>query len=167
MNKGSVAEISGDCRRAADRLHAYLIGHHIGDDGAVSGPDVGVRINLRVGRLIKSYLRFLPWSDTYYYTQGQAYWINANLELHRLTGDAACLDSAVKCGEAMLARQMPEGYWEFPHNEWKGVIATVETCFGGLGLLAVYEATRDERYLTAARRTYDYMIHDVGFQKYR
>jgi hypothetical protein len=166
VNKGSVAEIASDCRHAADRLHAYLVGHHVGSDGAVTGPDVGVRLNLRVGRLVKSYLRFLPWTDTFYYTQGQTYWILDNLELHRLTGDAVYLQNAVRCCDTMLARQTPEGYWEFPHNEWKGVIATVETCFGGLGLLAVYEATRDERFLSAAKRTYDYIINEVGFQKY-
>lgn len=176
MNKGTAAEVASDCRRAADRLYNYLIGHHIGKDGAVTGPDFGVRLNLRVGRFIKSYLRFLPWSDTYYYTQGQTYWILDNLELHKLTGmlkrvqhdtgASVYLENAVKCCDTMLARQTPEGYWEFPNNEWEGVIATVETCFGGLGLLAVYEATRDERYLSAAKRTYDYIIRETGFQSY-
>ena len=166
MIESRTADVANKCRAAADRLYDYLITRHVGSDGAVTGPDFGVRFNLRVGRLVKSYLRFLPWSDIYYYTQGQAYWILANLELHRLTGDSAYLRHAVRCCDAMLARQMPQGYWEFPHNEWKGVIATVETCFGGIGLLAGYEATGDERYLAAARQTYDYIIHEVGFQKY-
>lgn len=161
-----MAETASNCRHAADRLHEYLLRRHIGDDGSVTGPDVGVRLNLRVWRFAKSYLGFLPWSDTYYYCQGQAYWIFDNIEFHKLTGDKGHLDSTAKCADVLLARQTSEGYWEYPHSEWKGVIATVETCFGGLGLLAAYDATRDERYLFAAIRTYDYVTNCVGFQRY-
>lgn len=166
MTENGIAEIADSCRQAAGKLHSYLVSHHIDNDGAVVGPDVGVRFNLRVWRFVKSYLSFLPWRDTYYYTQGQTYWILSNLELHKLTNDASYLDLALKCADTMLSKQMPEGCWEFPQNEWKGVFATVETCFGGLGLLAAFEAIKDDRYLSAAIRTYGFIVKQTGFQKY-
>src|SRR3954469_24084375 len=58
----------------ARRLHAYLHSRHW-DGRALTGPDAGVRVNYRVGRYVKSYLRFLPWRDDHYYLQAQAYWV--------------------------------------------------------------------------------------------
>lgn len=167
MGQASVI-ISGAnaCRHPADRLYQHLITRHVREDGAVVGPDMGVRLNSRVWRFAKSVLRVFPWGDMYYYAQAQAYWVYANIHLHRLTGNAGYEENAVRCADVLLARQMPEGYWEYPNTEWKGLIATVDNCFAALALLTVYETIRDERYLDAARRWYDYMIDEVGFQHY-
>ena len=53
---------------AALRAHSYLVAAHW-RDGALVGPDSGVRINYRVGRFVKGYLDAVPWHDAYAYVQ--------------------------------------------------------------------------------------------------
>ncbi len=130
------------------------------------GPDAGVRWNLRLGRFVKSYTRFLPWTDQHYYLQAQTYWILDCLELYDITGSAECLENAGECANVVAARQNSQGYWEYPKTDWAGVINTVEGCFGGLGLLAAHGVLKDDRYLAGARRWYEFMIERVGFQRY-
>lgn len=130
------------------------------------GPDPGVRLNLRIGRFIKSYLRFLPWHDDRYYLQTQAYWIFNNLTIYNRTKDRKYLDHALRCADIIASRQKPEGYWDYPGGEWKQMIATVEICFGGLGLIAAFDAGQDERYLEHCRSAYNYLIENTGFQRY-
>ena len=59
-----------ELRRSAERLYRHILRRHR-NDRAIEGPDPGVRFNARVGRFIKSYLRFLPWSDDLIYVQAQ------------------------------------------------------------------------------------------------
>ena len=94
---------------------------------ALEGPDSGIRFNARIGRFVKSYSRFLPWSDRMIYFQAQAYWIKANWLLADM-GNREAERIALGCTEFVLSQQQPEGFWEYPNPEWKGRIATVEGC---------------------------------------
>jgi hypothetical protein len=148
---------------AAIRLHRYLAEHHWADQGLI-GPDPGVRFNYRIGRFVKSYLP-LPWSDRYYYVQGQGYWILANWGLYGRTGEAWAAETAVACSAELLARQHDDGYWEYPNPEWRGRIATAEGTWGAIGLLESYRRTMDGRFLEGATRWYRFLVKVIGFQK--
>jgi hypothetical protein len=146
-------------------LHEYIKRTHW-NGGGLLGPDPGIRFNARAGRFIKSYLSWLPWSDDMAYMQAQGYWILDNWLLADLTGDSQYEDYAVSCAEFVLARQRDEGYWDYPNPEWRTRIATVEGCFGTLGLIESYNRTGDERFLAGANNWYTYMVDDdgTGFQ---
>src|SRR5262249_6217573 len=58
---------------AARHLHAHIAARHL-HDGRLSGPDQGVRWNIRVGRFVKSYLPFLGSRERFFFLQGQGYW---------------------------------------------------------------------------------------------
>ena len=148
---------------AATRLHGYLAAEHW-NGHALEGPDSGVRFNWRVGRFVKSYLSFLPWSDKLIYFQGQGYWIFDNWLLHDLTGSSQAEQIALACTEFVLAGQQPEGYWEYPNPEWKGRIATVEGDYATLGMLETYTRTGDERLLDSAKRWHRFLVDRIGFQ---
>ncbi|MHB0858707.1 MAG: hypothetical protein ACYC5M_14215 [Anaerolineae bacterium] len=149
---------------AATKLHAYLIREHwIGQ--SLEGPDVGIRFNARFGRFIKSYLPWVPWKDDLYYLQAQGYWIMDNWLLADITGDEHYVDIALACSEGVLQAQRPAGYWDYPNPEWRGRVATVEGCFGALGLLETFGCTRQEAFLAGALKWYHYMLEQVGFQR--
>jgi hypothetical protein len=150
---------------AARRLFAHLERAHLREDGELMGPDPGVSLNLRFTRFLKSYARVLPWRDHLYYLQAQAYWIIDNIELHKITGLERHRDLALRCAQVVVRRQRPEGYWDYPQAEWKGRVATVEGCFGALGLLEAYSLSSDQAFLDGATRWYDYMLREVGFQE--
>jgi len=148
---------------AASHLHGYLLKQHWNGQALV-GPDSGVRFNARLGRFIKSYLHFLPWSDNYVYMQAQGYWILANWLMADLLDNKKCKDLALVCSEYVLEAQRPEGCWEYPNPEWKGRIATVEGDFAALGLLESYERTRQESLLAGAKLWHRFLLDNVGFQ---
>ncbi len=150
---------------AALRLHKYLLRTHWTGQ-AIRGPDQGVRWNARAGRFVKSYLRFLPWSDNYIYAQSQKYWIRANWLLSDLglADTAQTHDLAIQCSEYLLCVQQPEGYWEYPNPEWKGRIATVEGNYAAMGLVETFSRTGREAFLEGAIRWYDYAMRHIGFQ---
>jgi hypothetical protein len=150
---------------AAKRLFAHLESRHLSSDCALVGPDPGVSLNLRFTRFLKSYTRALPWRDRLYYLQAQAYWIIDNIELFKLTGDARYGDLAVRCAQVVAERQRPEGYWDYPQAEWKGRVATVEGCFGALGLLEAFGISRDAKFLEGAKRWHEFMVNQIGFQQ--
>ncbi len=149
---------------AATRLHQFLERRYW-NGNSLTGPDPGIRWNTRVGRFVKSYLSFLPWSDNLTYLQGQGYWIFSNWQLFDLTGEPQPKSIALACADQVVAMQQPAGYWEYPNPEWKDRIATVEGCFAALGLLETYQRHPDEKYLDAARRWYQYLLSDVGFRQ--
>ena len=72
---------------------------------------------------MKSYLRFVSWSDNIIYFQAQGYWVTNNWVLADLTGNERCRIIAQACSKYVLAAQRPEGYWEYPNPEWRGRIA--------------------------------------------
>ncbi len=147
---------------AARRLHDYLAARH-GRDGALVGPDCGIRFNYRAGRFIKSYLSFVPWRDDYYYVQCQAYWVLANWRLLDLTADDRYRVEATEASRRMIAAQRPDGSWDYPNPAWKGRIATAEGTWGALGLLETYRRTGQENCLHAVRRWKDFLDQHVGF----
>jgi hypothetical protein len=148
----------------AKRLHQHLYETHW-TGGGLEGPDPGVRFNARVGRFIKSYLRFIPWGERYYYLQAQGYWIHANWMLYDLLGDEQYRDIAVAGSNLILERQKPEGYWQYPFPEWGGRVATVEGCYAALGMLHTYRRTKDERLAAGASRWYSYLKKEIGFRE--
>lgn len=149
---------------AAQKLHGYLRDHHW-QDGQLSGPDIGIRFNSRILRFIKSYLSFIPWNDDYYYIQGQAYWVMCNWSLFDQTGDEQYKAIAIEASNKIMEAQLENGAWVYPNPEWAGRYATVEGCFGAIGMLKTYAHTRDEKLLAASKRWYDFMINEVGFQE--
>jgi hypothetical protein len=151
---------------AARQLHSYLIRSHWTGD-ALDGPDVGIRFNSRIGRFVKSYLPFVPWSDRLRYNQGQGYWIAANWLVYDLFEQEDAAKLALATADELLERQQPGGYWEYPNPEWRGRIATVEGNFATLGLLQAFERTEAERYLEGARRWHHYLVTKMGFQEWK
>ena len=57
---------------ATQRLYTYILEQHWNGD-AIVGPDPGIRLNARMGRFVKTYLGFIPWSDDLVYLQAQGY----------------------------------------------------------------------------------------------
>jgi hypothetical protein len=150
---------------AAIRLHAYLVEAHW-DGHVLRGPDYGVRFNARIGRFVKSYARWLPWSDDYVYTQAQRYWIVANWLLSDtgLANQRTCREMAIACSQAVLSLQRSEGYWEYPNPEWKDRVATVEGNYAAMGLLETYLRTGRPRMLDGAQRWGRFLTGTVGFE---
>jgi hypothetical protein len=150
-----------DLLAAAVALHGYLAQAHI-RDGALTGPDAGVRLNYRAGRLVKSYLRFLPWHEDYYYLQAQGYWILANWALFDRTGAPRYRDHALAASAGVVDRQTPDGAWPYPNPAWKGRIATAEGTWGCLGLVETARRTGDARTLDAVQRWRRFMENRIG-----
>jgi hypothetical protein len=148
---------------AAARLHAYLLRRHYAR-GLLHGPDAGVRFNLRLWRFLKSALDFIPWRDDFVFMQTQGYWILANWMLHEATGEARYRELALESTEATRQWQTADGHWAYPLPERKHLIATVEGDWGAVGLLATFARTREERYLAAAIRWYEFLVGRIGFQ---
>lgn len=149
---------------AAISLHRYLAGEHW-RESALIGPDPGIRFAYRVGRFLKSYAPGLSWGDDYYYLQAQGYWALGNWRMYAATDDDAYRHLAMECSRQMLARQRPDGAWDYPHVEWRGRIATVEGIWGSLGLLESYRQTADSLFLAGARRWHDFLQLRIGYQR--
>ena len=149
--------------QAALRLHGYLERQHW-NGSALCGPDVGVRLNYRIGRFIKGCLPRVRWNDHYCYVQAQGYWIVGNWLLHTIFGDEKYRHCAIRCSEDLLAQQRESGAWVYPNPEWSGRIATTEGCWGSLGLLESYRQAGDERFLAAALKWREFVVHKIGFQ---
>ena len=149
---------------AATRLHRHLVNQHW-DGELLTGPDPGIRFNARIGRFVKGYLPFLPWKDELTYIQAQGYWIISNGTLSDITGDAEYTRLAETTAESLIARQTAAGYWDYPNPEWVGRIATVEGCFGAIGLADMFERTEDPRFLESALAWESYLRSVVGYRR--
>lgn len=152
------------CYSAALRLHRFLTANHLRAEG-LAGPDVGIRINYRVGRFVKAYLPWVPWNDDLYYVQGQAYWALANWRLYDMTGEDEYQRHAAACMRGVMARQRADGSWEYPNPEWKGRIATAEGNWGSLALLETFRRTGEYEFLESALRWYEHLTARTGFQR--
>ena len=148
---------------SASRLHQYLMGAHWNGD-ALIGPDPGIRINYRIGRFVKSYLRAFAWNDGLYYVQGQGYWILANWLLHAQSGDPGYREVALACSRNMLQQQGVEGEWEYPNPEWRGRIATAEGTWASIALIESYRQTQDSTFLDGVMRWNQFLTDRIGFQ---
>ncbi len=155
-----------DVSSAAQRLHAFLLRRHM-SEGLLSGPDCGVRFNFRAWRFLKSPLDFIPWRDDYVFMQTQGYWIRANWLLYERTTERRYRDIAVATTEAILRLQTRDGFWAYPLRERKHLIATVEGCWGALGLLASHAHEPRSKFLGGAIRWYDFLVSRIGFQAHR
>lgn len=159
--------LSSDCLAAAQKLYSYLESNHLREDGALVGPDSGTRWQLRIGRFIKSYIRFRDWGDSgKYMLQAQGYWIMDNLDLFQASQNDMYLQRIDQCADVIISRQTDEGFWLYDNPEWKDRVATVEGCFAAIGLLQAYRATGKAQYLESADKWYKFMIKDIGFQNY-
>lgn len=148
---------------AAKRLHGYLLKQHF-DGKALVGPDSGIRFNARIGRFIKSYLRFLPWADNLRYMQTQGYWVLDNWLMYDLLDDERYRDHALACSTYIKSAQRSAGYWDYPNPAWIGRVATVEGCFACLGLLESYSRVHHDPYLVGAKKWYEYLVDHIGFR---
>lgn len=151
---------------AASKLNRHLLNEHCAGDLLV-GPDPGVRINARIGRFVKSYLRRIPWRDQLVYMQAQGYWIVDQWRMADQFGDADHSHTAIACAEAVLKLQHSPGYWEYPNPEWKGRVVTVEGCYAALGLLECYARTEHAPFLAGAEQWHEYLIREIGFRAQR
>jgi hypothetical protein len=147
---------------AALALHGYLERTHV-RDGALIGPDPGVRLNYRVGRFLKNYVRFVPWRDDSYYLQAQGYWILANWRLFDLTGEPRHRDAAVAASRQVVSRQAADGSWSYPSREWGGRVATAEGSWACIGLLETARRTGDGQVLDSVRRWRGFLDSEVGY----
>jgi hypothetical protein len=148
---------------AARRLHDYISDHHV-EDGELVGPDCGLRLTFRAGRFVKSYLP-LPWRDSLYYAQGQAYWILACWRLLDNDAEADAAESALRCADRLMQHQRPDGAWDYPNPAWRGRIATAEGTWAAIALLECYRRTRTTRYLDAALKWNAFLDDKVGYQR--
>ena len=149
--------------RAAEKLHTFLLRRHFREE-LLLGPDYGVRFNFRAWRFLKSALNFIPWRDDYVFMQTQGYWILVNWLLYERTSEPRYRDVALATTEAILRLQSREGFWAYPLRERKHLIATVEGCWGALGLLASHARAPRDEFLEGAIRWYDFLVSRIGFQ---
>lgn len=150
---------------AATKLQGYLLRRHW-NAGRLVGPDTGIRFNYRIGRFVKSYLRFLPWHDDLYYLQAQGYWILSNWRLLDLGASSECGELARRCAAATLAAQRADGAWDYPNPEWRGRVTTYEGVWASLGLLETYRRTRDPDLVDGAIKWYGFMTREIGFKPF-
>lgn len=150
--------------QAAIRIHGYLAERNV-VDGALIGPDPGVRFNYRFWRFFKSYFPVMNWKDGLYYLQGQGYWILANWMLSREGCDKYAM-AALAASDQVLKRQRHDGAWDYPNPEWKGRVATVEGIWASLGLLASYRRSGEQKCLQAALRWHQFLECEIGYQAF-
>jgi hypothetical protein len=157
--------VSGvDLTGSALALHAVLLRRHWRGDGVV-GPDMGIRLNYRLGRFVKSYLPMMPWRDDLYYQQAQAYWTLANWRLLELTDHADFARLATAAARGVLARQRPDGAWDYPNPEWRGRVATTEGTWASIALVEAYRRTGEAAMLEAALGWHRFLEERIGFQR--
>lgn len=148
---------------SAQRLHGHLLRRHY-SHGWLSGPDAGIRFNLRTWRFLKSTLNFVPWRDDYLFMQTQGYWVLVNWMLYEATGVDHYCDVALEATEATLKLQNPEGFWAYPLPQRKHLIATVEGDWGSIALLATHARQPRSDLLRGAIRWYEYLVNRIAFQ---
>jgi hypothetical protein len=155
--------IRHDLMTAAENLHAHLVRCHY-HRGLLSGPDSGVRFNLRAWRFLKSALDFIPWGDNYVFMQTQGYWVLVNWMLFESKGAQSYREIALETTKATLGLQQSEGFWTYPLPERKNLVATVEGDWGAIALLATFAREPRNELLQGAVRWYEYLVNHIGFQ---
>jgi uncharacterized protein YyaL (SSP411 family) len=135
-------------------------------DGAMIGPDPGVRFNYRIWRFLKSYTPWFPWNDGLYYLQGQGYWVSANWMLSEENDDRFAR-LALAATRQVADRQRTDGAWDYPNPEWKNRVATVEGMWASFALLESYRRTGCEEFLERALQWHRFFENNIGFQIYK
>jgi len=152
---------------AALKLHQYVVNKHW-DGKAIVGPDPVGKIHWRVTRFVRSYFPWLPGDDRYIYLQGQGYWIQGNLALGVVAGDASYLEVARQSADYVVQIQRPDGAWNYPNlRERRHLICSIEGLWASLGLLSAYRQWEHIPYLEAARKWYSFQINGIGFASYK
>lgn len=151
---------------AAERLYHHLLRRHWTGQALV-GPDPIGKVNWRITRFVRGYTRFLPWRDQHTFLQAQAYWIQANLNRYRLTGEDSCLTIVEQTADWILRGQNPEGGWNYTLPERRHLIGAPEGTWAGIGLLAAFRQLGNPQYLIAAQRWYDFQVNKMGFARYQ
>src|SRR5438067_1908711 len=131
---------------------------------AIVGPDCGLRFHYRVTRFVRSYLR-LPPVRRHFFAQAQGYWIRASWRLHDLTGERRFREIALATTEGLLAAQRPDGAFDYPLPQRRGLTASIEGCFASIGFMESFRRTRDGRFLDAAWRWHRFQVERIGFQR--
>ena len=152
-------------RAVALGIHRYIQANFL-DDGAVIGPDPGVRFNYRIWRFLKSYTQWFPWNDGLYYLQCQGYWVTANWLLSESIDDQFA-KLALQATDQIVRRQRADGAWDYPNPEWKGRVATVEGIWACLALLASYRRSGREEYLQRTLNWHQFFTTQIGYQTYQ
>ncbi|MGD8813299.1 MAG: hypothetical protein PVI78_02355 [Anaerolineales bacterium] len=154
-----------DYLQASLDLHCYLINIHW-DGHALRGSDPIGKINWRITRFVKSYIRWPAGKDRLVYQQGLAYWAIANSYLYEMTNEAKCLDLMGRSADFALDQQLDNGTWKHPPI-WgrRDFISTVETTWACLGLAHAYQVLKDQAYLEAARKGLDAIIEIIGLRE--
>ncbi len=150
---------------AAKKIHAYMEQTFL-DDGALIGPDPGVRFNYRIWRFLKGYTPWIGWNDGLYYLQAQGYWVLANWLLAQ-SDDDRFAKLALAATDQIVSRQRSDGAWDYPNPEWKGRVATVEGTFATFALLESFRRTGREEYRASAARWHAYFSDQIGFQNFK
>ncbi len=149
---------------AALKIHAAMQ-RSFSVDGAIIGPDPGVRFNYRLWRFLKGYTPWIAWRDGLYYLQCQGYWVMANWLLAQDTNDRFAT-AALSATDQIVRRQRSDGAWDYPNPEWKGRVATVEGTFASFALLESYRRTQRPEFLQSALKWHEFFTHSIGFQEY-
>jgi hypothetical protein len=150
---------------SADKLYKFIF-EHFWDGHRVVGPDPGLMLNLRALRFIKSYIPSLSQAGHNYFLQTQGYWIKDNWDLYRLTDKSTYEEVAIACSDHVIISQRDDGSWEYPLREWQKYVSTVEGTWAALGLLESFRQTKNQVYLKAALKWYEFLINKTKFQKY-
>ncbi|NQT25579.1 hypothetical protein HQ585_09510 [candidate division KSB1 bacterium] len=148
------------------KLYDFTYNNHW-NGSALMGPDPGVRWDRVLFRFIKSMLPFVNWKDDRYMLQCQGYWIRNNWILFDLLKDEKYKEIALKTTETILSQQQAEGYWSYALPGWQARVATVEGDYAALGLLASYKWSKDDKYLSAALKWYDFLNTKIGYGDYQ
>jgi uncharacterized protein YyaL (SSP411 family) len=101
--------------------------------------------------------RGVPRVDRSLYARENGWAVEALAELHRAAGDAQALEDALAAARWLLEhRALPGG--GFAHGEGdRGGPFLADTVAAGRGFLALYETTRDRRWLEHAQRAADFI----------
>ncbi len=134
------------------------------DGRRITGPDPGLKLNLRIWRFIKSCIPAFGRADNYYFLQAQGYWIKNNWDLFRLTNKPIYRQVALACSDNIVDSQKSDGSWQYPLREWKNYVSTVEGTWASLGLLESYQHTKNRIYFDGASKWFEFLINETGFQ---
>ncbi len=158
--------VSTNLTDAAHRLHRHLVRRHL-RDALLAGPDPGIRLNLRVWRLLKSYAGLIHGPERHVFMQTMGYWILANWLLFDRLGGEYFRHMAIQGSDALVASQRHDGAWRYPLRERRHLVATIEGNWASLALWESYRRTNDERYRTTALTWKAFLLNKIGFQSYR
>ena len=95
-----------------------------------------------------------------------AFSVRGWLNLYHHTKNDCFLKKAVKCADWILALQEPDGSWPFPwpfrRNPTNHAFAC-ETMFTALGLLELYQVTKNKKYLDSILRARRFLLAKNGY----